>query len=199
MRILSGSTLSLHASPPDTANVYVDLTAEGRISSATLTNARSRNYTIDMVARGPLDKIRPEFSSTPGDLSDQDIVGLLTGKQQVEMALSKSGSSDIEGLLQSALFPTLFQTVGSASQDALGLDEFGLETGYNEPMRFTIGNRLWSGFYLDYSRVMNARPTYSDSLQELKLSYRFRQGLEVGLATNENSMVTVGVQGRVRF
>jgi autotransporter translocation and assembly factor TamB len=198
LRILPGSTLVLHVAPPDPPVAYIDMTAEGRLSSALLTSSQPRDYTIDMVAKGTLDKISPKFSSTPGNLSQQDIVGLLTGQQQVETAfMGKSG--DFTKLFENAVVPTLFQTVGDAFQDVLGLDEFGVETGYNEPTRLTIGHRLWGDFYLDYSRVVNAPLDYTNSLNQLTLSYRLRQGLEVNIGTDTIGMPSFGFQGRRSF
>jgi len=71
--------------------------------------------------------------------------------------------------------------------------------GYREPPRLTIGDRLWDGLYLDFTRIMGSRPDYADSLYELKLSYRFKHGLEIGLQTDESRTITPLAQGKLRF
>lgn len=199
LRIMPGSTLMMHLASPEPAKISVDMTAQGRVSSAAMTTGTAKSYTVTMTATGQIDKMNTTFNSTPPELSDQEIMGLLTGKQQLESAFGDKNLSDINKVWNAAVLPTLFQTVGNAVQDVLGVQEFGLDAGYNEPMRLTIGNQLFGGLYIDYTRVMGAKPDYSDSLQELKLSYRFKKGLELDLTTDENRMLTVGIAGRSRY
>jgi len=47
--------------------------------------------------------------------------------------------------------------------------------------------------------VLGARPDYADSRYELKLSYRFKRGLELGIQTDENSTYSILAGGKLRF
>jgi len=198
LRIASGSSISLHAAPPDPAVVYVDMSAQGTIPTVGLSGSQ-KNCTVTMVSKGPLDKMDSTFSSSPAILSDQDIMSILTGKRQLETAFAERGASDLDKFWSAAVLPTLFQAFGNVFQDATGIQDFGLEAGYNQPMRFTIGNQLFGGLYLDYTRVMGSKPGYYDSLEELKMSYRFKRGYELNMSKDENDILKLGVEGRFRF
>ncbi len=95
--------------------------------------------------------------------------------------------------------PSVFEPVEEAVEEALGFEEFALEMGYREPFQLSIGDRLWGDLHLSYTAILGARPDYADSLYELKLSYRFRNSLEIGISTDENSEVGVTAEGKVRF
>lgn len=198
LRIEPGSTLYMHAAPPFPATVLVDMRADGRLPSTSLLG-KTKNYTVAMTAKGPMSNLDSSFTSNPPDLSEQDIISLLSGKQQLQEAFNQNGNTDIAKILHTAVMPTVFETVGDTVQDIFGIGEFGLETGYNEPVRLTLGNQITNGLYLDYTSVLGARPDYSQSLYEVKLSYRFRHGLQIDIGTGDKQGLITSVAGALRF
>ena len=178
--------------------MLVDVQAEGRVSSRAM--GRSRSYKILLSASGPVEDMSFDFSSSPPNLSDQTIVALLAGPPQFQQALEEGGSSELGQAFSSALIATVFRPVEEAFQNALGLDEFELEMGYDEPLRVKIGDRIFNKFYVDYTRVIGTpQITYTDVLEEIKLSYRLRRALELQISTDQDREMSLGVEGRVRF
>ena len=201
-RILPGSDMWLRFSPPQPAVVMLDVRARARMTAASAFGKRKR-YVITMEAKGPLDRLRPTFTASPPDLSEQRIIALITGQHQLERIFARDASQDVgkelSGLFSSAVMPTVFEPLEEAVEEALGFEEFALELGYREPLQLSISDHLWGGLLLSYTASLGARPDYADSLYELKLSYRFRNSLEIGILTDENSEIGVAAEGRIRF
>ena len=197
-KIMEGSTASLRMGPTQQPSVYVDMRAQSRMSGVSMWG-RMRRYMVTMTAQGPLDKLNPEFTSSPPDLSQQQIVGMLAGQTEIESLFAKNNGGGITGLFSSVLMPSIFEPISQALEKTLGFEEFSLEMGNREPLQMTISQRLMSNLFLDYSAALGARPDYSDSRYELRLSYRWRYGLELGIQTDENRILTVGVAGKLRF
>jgi translocation and assembly module TamB len=198
LRIDPGSSVYMHVAPSLPTTMLVDMRAEGRVPSTSLLG-KTKTYTVTMTARGPLSNLDLSFTASPPDLSPQDIISLLAGQQQLQQAFSQNGNTDIARVLQTTVVPTIFETVGDTVQDIFGIGEFGLETGYNEPVRLTIGNQIANNLYLDYTSVLGARPDYSDDLYEVKLSYRFSRSLQIDLGTGDKQGLISGVSSVLRF
>lgn len=201
-KILPGSSLQVHLGAFQAPVMQVDMQAQSRITAGSPLG-QSKPYTIVMAARGPLDKLSTSFSSSPPGLSEDDIVGLVTGQQQLQQILTGNGKGEIakelSGLFSTAMMPTVFDPIERAFEKALGFEEFALDMGYQEPLRLTIGDSLWGGLHLSYSAVLGARPDYVDNLYQLRLSYRFKHGLEMGIETDQKNDIGFIAEGRMRF
>ena len=202
LRILPGSAVTLRTGLSQRPTAFLDMRAQTRLTASSFLGQQKR-YTVVMSAQGPLDKLNLTFSSSPPGLTDQRIIALLTGQGQLEQIFDRDGSrgigEELSGLFSTAVIPTVFEPIEQAFESALGFEEFTLEMGYREPVQLTIGEHLFDGFYLDYTATLGARPDYADSLYEMKLSYRFKHGLELGLTTDENHTLMIGVEGKLRF
>lgn len=201
-KIMPDSTVQVRMNPGQQPNVLIDMRAQGRMSGTSIWR-RTQRYTVTMTAQGTLDKLNPEFTSSPPDLSEQQIIGMLAGQGELESLFVKDAatghSGGLSGLFSSVVMPSVFEPISQSIENSLGIEEFSLQMGYQEPVQLTIGERLLDNFYLDYSTSLGARPDYSDSMYELQLSYRWKHGIEVGVKTDENRIVTVGVEGKLRF
>ena len=202
LRILPGSTVTLRTAPSQRPTAVLVMRAQTRLTAASFLGQQKR-YNVTMSAQGPLDKLNPTFSSSPPGLTDQTIIALLTGQGQLEQIFARNGSrsigQELSGLFSTAMMPTVFEPIEQAFESVLGFEEFALEMGYREPIQLTVGEYLFDGFYLDYTAALGARPDYTDSLYELKLSYRFKHGIELGVTTDENHALMIGVEGKLRF
>lgn len=198
-KIMQGGTLSLHVGSPPQPPVYIDMRAQTRLTAKS-SIMRSRRYTVTMTARGPIDNLNPTFNSSPPGLPEESIMALVTGKNQLEQIFAQNGSgSMISGLFSTAMAPNMVLPIEEAFESALGFDDFSLQLGYHEPVQIMVSEQLLDGLYLDYSAALGARPDYADSRYELKLSRRFKYGLELGVQTDEDSTITVGIEGKLRF
>jgi autotransporter translocation and assembly factor TamB len=198
MKLTPGSMISLRTSPSKQIDVLVDVRAQTRMPAVSQFGQR-RRYTVTMVAQGPLDHLDPQFESSPPDLTEQQIVGLLAGEGELERMFAQGGPANLAEVFSTALMPSVFAPIEEAFENTLGLEEFALEMGYRQPLMLTIGQRLVDGLYLDYSAALGARADYADSAYELKLSYRFKRGIELGITTDQNRTATIGVEGKLRF
>lgn len=199
LRISPGSTVAVQYGGSQTeSSLAADMTAQGRVTALSPLGQRTA-YTVTMEAQGPINNLNSTFSSSPVGLSQEEIVSLLTGQNEIQAALANGGSVDLGSLVSTAVMPTVFNTVGEAFQSILGLEEFGLEMGYDEPLRLTVGERLFDNFYLDYSRRLGGRPDYEDNLYEFNLSYKFKQGIDLRLTTSEKRDVSAALEGKIRF
>ncbi|MCX6374859.1 MAG: translocation/assembly module TamB domain-containing protein, partial [Armatimonadetes bacterium] len=198
MKLMPGSMISLRTSPSKQIDVLVDVRAQTRMPAVSQFGER-RRYTVTMVAQGPLDNLNPQFESSPPDLTEQQIVGLLAGEGELERMFAQGGPTNLAEVFSTSLMPSVFAPIEEAFENTLGLEEFAIEMGYREPLMLTIGQQLVDGLYLDYTAVFGARPDYADSAYELKLSYRFKRGIELGITTDQNRTATIGVEGKLRF
>jgi len=201
-KILPGSDMRVRMAPGQPAVAIVDLQARARITDVSPLGAREK-YTVTMQASGPLDKLRPTFTSSPIGLSEQRIMALVTGQYQFEQILRGGSGQDIgrelSGLFSSAMLPTVFEPIEQALEEAFGVDEFSLEMGYREAVQVSISDQLGGDFFISYSAALGSRPDYADSQYELKLSYRLRNYLELSGWTGDNRVFGVSAEGRIRF
>lgn len=201
-RILPGSDMQVRMSPGQPALVLVDIQARGNVVDISPLGKRTK-YSVTMQATGLLDRLHPAFTSSPLGLSEQRMVALVTGQYHFEQILKGNSDQDIgkelSGLFSSAMMPAVFGPIEQALQEAFGLDEFAVDMNYQEPVQLSIGSQLGRNTYLSYSAALGARPDYADSRYELKLSYRVRNNLEFSIQTDENKMLGISAEGKIRF
>lgn len=201
-KMLPGSEMQIRLTPGQPVMVLLDIQARGTLVDISPLGKRTR-YTVTMEATGPLDHIRPTFTSSPVGLSEQRIIALATGQYQFEQILRGGSGQDIgrelSGLFSSAMLPTVFEPIEQALEEAFGVDEFSLEMGYREAVQVSISDQLGGDFFISYSAALGSRPDYADSQYELKLSYRLRNYLELSGWTGDNRVFGVSAEGRIRF
>lgn len=201
-KILPGSSMTLHIGSPQLPSVFLDIRAQTRLTTVSFLRLRKR-YAVTMAAQGPLDKLTTTFSSSPPGLSEQTIIAMVTGQQQLEQIFARDNTNDIgkelSGLFSTAMVPAVFEPIERAFEDTLGFEEVTLDVGYREPLQLTVGKHLWGKFYLDYTTMLGARPDYADAMYELKLSYRLKPSLELNVITDENHIFSTGIEGILRF
>lgn len=202
LRMQPGSALRLQSSSDNRIQALVDIQAQTKLTTTTNLGQR-RRYIVTMVASGSLDNLNPVFNSSPPGLTEQRIVALLAGQGDLEQILGPGNGNNfgkqLSGLFSTAIMPTVFDPIEEAFESTLGFEEFSLEMGYREPLQLTIGDRLLDNLYLDYTATLGARPDYADSSYQFKLSYRFKDALELGISTDDQQRTTIGIEGRLRF
>lgn len=201
-KMMPGSEMQIRLTPGQPVMVLLDIQARGTLVDISPLGKRTR-YTVTMEATGPLDHLRPTFTSSPVGLSEQRIIALATGQYHFEQILRGNSGQDIgrelSGLFSSAMLPTVFEPIEQALEEAFGVDEFSLEMGYREAVQVSISDQLGGDFFISYSAALGSRPDYADSQYELKLSYRLRNYLELSGWTGDNKVFGVSAEGRIRF
>jgi autotransporter translocation and assembly factor TamB len=198
---------SLGAEAP--APMRVDLTATTRMTGRDPSTGGTQRYDITLTAQGPLAPITStqtagNFGST-ADLSSRRVGGLtiqatsdpplsqsqilaMIGNVQVVEGILAGGSNvqdvlrqEFEQALTASVVPALFQPFESRIEQALGLEEFGLDFAFREPVQLRIGRRLFDGFYGSYARALGATQEQS----RLDLYYKISDRLRIGYRLEE--------------
>jgi TamB, inner membrane protein subunit of TAM complex/Domain of Unknown Function (DUF748) len=135
-------------------------------------------------------------------LSEIQILALLGRQSAVEGILNSPNNiqdvfrSEFEQMLGSSIFPTLLAPTEFRVAEALGLEEFGVEFAFREPIRVRIGRRLFDGFYGTYIQNFGAQgDQYSFELYH-RVSDRLRVGYRLEEPTNNRIWL---LEGSFRF
>jgi autotransporter translocation and assembly factor TamB len=136
-------------------------------------------------------------------LSELQILALLGRQSAVEGFLQTGNNniqdvfrSEFEQMLGTSVFPSLLAPTEFRVAEALGLEEFGVEFAFREPVRVRIGKRLFDGFYGTYIRNFGAQEDqYSFELYR-RVSNRLRVGYRLEEPTNNRVWL---LEGSFRF
>jgi TamB, inner membrane protein subunit of TAM complex len=191
------------------APMRVDLTATARMTGRDPATGGTQAYNITLTAQGPLAPVTSAqgtgtFGQT-ADLSGRRVGGLniqatsdpplsqsqilaMIGNVQVVEGILAGGSNvqdvlrqEFEQALTASVVPALFQPFESRIEQALGLEEFGLDFVYREPVQLRIGRRLFDGFYGSYARALGV----SQERYRLDLYYKISDRLRIGYRLEE--------------
>jgi hypothetical protein len=197
--------------PPreQTSPISVDLLATTSVTGRDPSTGRSRRYQITMTAQGPLSPATREDTGRPfgrpgalqgtrfGQLNVQATsepplppsqILRLIGRQEAVEGIIAGGSNiddvlrgEFEQALTSSVVPSLFLPFETAVEEALGLEEFGLDFAFREPLQVRLGKRLAGNFYATYIRSL----TGETERYSLDLYYRISDRLKFGYRIEE--------------
>lgn len=184
MRITRG-TVNVSWTPEEGSRVVVDIRAQTSVTAASPTGAR-RRYTIVMTVQGPLENLQPEninLQSDPPGLSRERILAALGHFEDIygngELALRQQVSE-----IFTLAAPLVFAPLETAFIEALGLEEFNIEYGFEQPLAVFLSRKLFGDFYLSYWRIVTGAPTITGATYSLRLGYRVRDWLEFSYITD---------------
>jgi hypothetical protein len=136
-------------------------------------------------------------------LSETQILALLGRQSAVEGFLQGSNNSiqdvfrqEFEQMLGTSIFPSLLAPTEFRVAEALGLEEFGVEFAFREPIRVRIGRRLFDGFYGTYIRNFGGREDQYSFELYYKVSDRLRLGYRLEEPTHNGVLL---LEGSFRF
>jgi hypothetical protein len=142
-----------------------------------------------------------EATSSP-PLSQTQILALLGRQSAVEGILAgRSNIDDVfrqefEQVLGSSIVPGLLAPTEFRVAEALGLEEFGLEFAFNEPVRVRLGKRLFDRFFATYSQVLSGNERHYG----LEVYYQLTDRLRIGYLFEEPEQTRrVLLEGSLRF
>jgi hypothetical protein len=206
------------------APIRVDLEAVARVRGRDPATGRSQQYTVTLLARGPLSMTPTEETGAPfeppgssegtrvGQLSIQAsadpplsqrqileligrvgaLQGILAGGANVQDVLRQ----EVEQALTTSVVPALFLPFESAVEEALGLEEFGIDVAFREPIQVRLGKQIVGGFWASYARSL----TGSNERYQLELYYRVSTRLRFGYRIEEPfRRRTLFLNGTFRF
>jgi uncharacterized protein YneF (UPF0154 family) len=179
--------------------VEIDATAKGR----------SGRYEITLRLRGPLDTgeastqdLRVDVSSNPPLSSDEAFSQLLgtslLNRSNVESTSNNRDNQTYARALVGFLSGPLFSGLEHSLEKVLGLDSIALDYRVDEPIGIEIGKAIGDRFYISYRRALQATAGQKMAF-DLRIEYRIKGDLELGLETNELGEKRLSIQKRWRF
>jgi hypothetical protein len=187
----------------------VDLIATTTVRGRDPATGSSRRYEITMTAQGPLSgasrvgggreygrpgalqgtqfgQLNIQATSEP-PLPPSQILGLIGRQEAVEEIFAGGGNiqdvlrTEFEQALTASVVPSLFLPFETAVEEALGLEEFGLDFAFREPLQVRFGKRLVNNFYATYARWLTAQ----EDRYSFDIYYRISDRLKFGYRIEE--------------
>jgi hypothetical protein len=185
------------------STAILDATARGQVG----------RYQITLAISGPLDfgsnnaqELRIDVSSNP-PMMEGEAFALLTGtslqgvtreegsQRLVESEVNQAYASAFLGLLSAPLFSGVERTL----EEAFGLTSITLDYRLNEPVTVEVGKAIGDRIYVSYRRsIANNRPG-EPTAYTLRIDYRIKGDIQLGLQTDERGTSQVSVNKTWRF
>lgn len=201
MRITRGN-INVNWSPADPASrMTVDLRAQTTLT-ATSPLGLPRRYTIYLEIDAPIDRLEPEdidLRSDPAGLSRTQILAALGHFEDIFGTGEIELRDQLRDLFSVAISPRLFDPLETTFVEALGLEEFTIEYGFEQPLAVFLTRRLFDEVYLSYWRIVTGAPNITGATYSLRLSYRVRDWLEIGYVTDSRRVNILEASYNRRF
>jgi hypothetical protein len=175
--------------------VEIDVTARGR----------SGRYEITLRLRGPLDTgeestqdLRVDVTSNPPLSSDEAFSQLLGMAVLNRGDLEGEGNENYARAIVGFLSGPLFSGIERTLEDALGLDTIALDYRIDEPIGIEIGKAIGDRLFITYRRALQSTAGEKTPF-DLRIDYRIKGDIELGLETNERDERKLTIQKRWRF
>jgi autotransporter translocation and assembly factor TamB len=174
--------------------VEIDATARGR----------SGRYEITLRVRGPLDTgegttqdLRVDISSDP-PLSTDEAFAQLLGTSALGRANADGQQEAYARALVGFLSGPLFSGLERTLEKTLGLDSIALDYRVDEPIGIEIGKAIGDRLYVSYRRSLTRGPAEKTPF-DLRIDYRIKGDLQIGIETDENDTRRVTIRKSWRF
>ncbi|MEN6372790.1 MAG: translocation/assembly module TamB domain-containing protein [Armatimonadota bacterium] len=201
MRITRGN-INVNWTPGrQTAGVTVDLHAQTTITATSGLGTQQR-YKITLDVSGPLDKLEPEnisLKSDPAGLTRTQILAALGHFEDIFGTGETELRDQLRELFSVAVSPRLFDPLETTFIEALGLEDFSIEYGFEQPLAVFLSRELFDNFYLSYWRIVTGAQTITGATYSLTLSYRIRDWLEFSYVTDSRRLGVLEMSYNRRF
>ncbi|MEN6521683.1 MAG: translocation/assembly module TamB domain-containing protein [Armatimonadota bacterium] len=201
MRITRGN-INVNWTPGRQASgVTVDLHAQTNITTASTLGTQQR-YKIILDVSGPLANLEPEnisLKSEPSGLSRTQMLAALGHFEDIFGTGETELRDQLRELFSVAVSPRLFDPLESTFIEALGLEDFSIEYGFEQPLAVFLSRRLFDDFYLSYWRIVTGSQTITGATYSMSLSYRIRDWLELSYVTDSRRVNILETSYNRRF
>jgi len=186
---------------PEPALVTVDLRAQAPVTAASPTGTPKR-YTIVMTVQGSLSSLQPEnvdLRSEPPGLTRTQMLAALGHFEDIfgsgELALRQQ----LRDIFTAAVTPRVLGPLESAFIEALGLEEFNIEYGFEQPLALFVSRRLFNRVYVSYWQIVTGATSITGATYSLRVTYRVRPWLDIGWATDSRRIGVIEAAYSKRF
>lgn len=202
MRITSG-TVTVDWSPSgEGARVAVAIRAQTSINAASPSGTQ-RRYNIIMDVHGPLDNLQPEnvdLRSDPPGLSRTQILAALGHLEEFAGGGELALRTQLRDIFTAAVSPLFLNPLETGFMEALGLEEFSIEYGFEQPLAVFISRKLFDGFHISYWQIVTGEPnSLTGATYSFTLGYRLRDWLEIGYVSDSSRVTVLQVSYNRRF
>lgn len=187
---------------PEPPHVNVDIKAQTSVMATSSLGSRQR-YNIIMTVQGSLLNLGPDnigLRSDPPGLPRTQILAALGHVEDIfgngDVALTRQ----VRDIFQAAVSPLVFNRLESGFIDALGLEDFSIEYGFEQPLAVFVSRHVVGRIYVSYWRVVTGGDqSITGSTYSLRLSYRLKDWLDVGYATDSRRVKVLEAAYSKRF
>ena len=200
LRIVPGGRITARYSPDLAApELLVEFQATTTVT-ATSPFGRRERYVITLGVRGPVNNLQIKLSSTPSDLSREQILAAL-GHVEGIFATGEAGlQRELGNILTAVGTSTLFAPIETLFVERLGFEQFTLEFNPTAPLVLYASRKLAGNFYVSFYRRLTSDFTSVDPIEyQLNLSYRFRSLYEVSIGVDDQANGIIQAQYTNRF
>ncbi len=175
-----------------------------RVDIDVVARGRTGRYDITLHVRGPLDTgegstqdLRVDISSNP-PLSTDEAFSRLLGTAALNRGDTGGQDETYARALVGFLSGPLFSGLERSLERTLGLDSIALDYRIDEPIGVEIGKAIGDRLYISYRRALTRGPGERTPF-DLRIDYRIKGDLQIGLETDENRTHRVTLRRSWRF
>jgi len=184
------------------SRVEIDATARGTVG----------RYRITIAVKGPLDfgsqstqNLRVDVTSDP-PLSQDEAFAQLTGTSVRDFQNAANGKTRVAAANEayaravvSLLSAPLFAGIERSLEEALGLSSITLDYRFSEPLSVQFGKAVGDRVYVTYRRSLSATTPGQPTSYSLRVDYRIKGGLLLGVQTDERGRRQLTLDRTFRF
>lgn len=184
------------------SRVEIDATARGTVG----------RYRITLAVKGPLDfgsqgtqNLRVDVSSDP-PLSQDEAFAQLTGTSVRDFQDAGNGKTRVGAANEayaravvSLLSAPLFAGIERTLEEALGFSSITLDYRFSEPLSVQFGKAVGDRVYVTYRRSLSATVPGQPVAYSLRVDYRIKGGLLLGVQTDERGRRQLTLDRTFRF
>ncbi|MHB9035297.1 MAG: translocation/assembly module TamB domain-containing protein [Armatimonadota bacterium] len=178
LTVAPGGKLYMRYSPPLNPEIRVDFQASTSVTAMNSLGQRER-YVITVAVTGPVSNLEIHLSSTPADLSKEQMLAAL-GHVSGIFAGGESGlQNELGNILTAVGTSTIFAPVESLFVKEFGFEQFSLEYSLGQPLAIYASRRLFGNLFISYYGVLTSNFTSpNDVAYLLGLGYRFNRNYQ---------------------
>jgi hypothetical protein len=173
LTVVTGGKLYVRYSPPQESEIRVDFQASTTVMAMNSLGQRER-HVITVNVKGPVTNLEIDLSSTPADLSREQMLAALGHVSGIFAGGEIGLQNELGNILTAVGTSTIFAPVESLFVEQLGFEQFSLEYSLGQPLAIYVSRRLWGNFFISYYGVLTSNFTSpNDVAYLLGLGYRF--------------------------
>jgi len=182
-RLLKGKVIITH---PAISSPYLEMVGETYV----------QDYRVNFSLSGPLDRLKPQFSSSP-PLASEEILALLA----LGESFKKITSTDVASQVSTASFLSgeLIEEARKRAQkvlnlDRLRIDPFVLGSSAEMTARLTVGKKIGDNFFILYSTNLTTQRE-----EIIRIEWELKPGLSIVGIRDELGRLSFDLKIRRRF